>query len=583
MRLRLLLAAATLLFMVSTGSAQVPFDFVQPANGTVLRMSAEVDMTDTALVTVTRLSPTVLRLMASNNNEVFLRSATDLEFSVGVDTVTFLVVFAPTISGTFTDTLTITDGLYQRSIVIIGESRGKLRWVLQPPTIDFGVTIIDETTPDRTIDLYNNSNTAIALSWNAAKAPFSITGQGVTASGTTQTVSIAAKSSVSLSVNINAMGATPGIVMDTIFFGDGAAFDGSGSLTQSLQLAATFANRPEPAVVVFTPDVLEFDPTQGQEPVTIKTTMLRNAGPMAVTIATVNVIGVDASAFQIVTGSVALPAVIEAGDSMEVSVAFDHSLQGQFDAQVTAIGYTNSLIIDTVLATCYLRSSDTTRGQITRVRMTTNNANVGEIARATFTNETAIASEATYALISLRYNATVLVPETPTVDAEDPIVDGYRTSRFKVTVSSHDEGEVLGAIDFRVALGNASNTSLEVTGFEWYTDLDEKIDVGTSVNGTVVSVLDADGNEVNVDPGPLSLSVTPMPVTGSSVVTYTRGELPVQVKMFDAVGNVVADLTSSVQADAGTFNLQTQGLPTGMYYLRMTGGRHVYVLHVIVE
>lgn len=582
MRTRFLLLVAALLMSCSAGLAQIPFTLVQPANGTMLRMAADVHGTDTAIIKVARLTPTVQRLLVTKQNDVFLSSATDLQFDLGMDTVTFVLIFAPTVSGTFADSVTISDGFYVRSFLVIGESRGADRWALQPASIDFGVTPIDAESQPMPFTLYNNSDVAIDLSWTAPNAPFSITGPGLSTNGTTQTVTVAARANVTLNVVINTMGATAGEVKDTIQLGDGAAFDGTGQLTRALTMRADLVIEPDPTTISFTPDVLVYDPGDGQEPVTLKTTLLRNNGPMSATIATVSINGVDAAAFELVNMP-ALPVVLDPGDSLEVTVAFDHSLQGQFDAEVLAFGGTNALLSDSLFATCYLRSSDTTRGQITRVRMSTNDANVGEIARATFTNETAIASEATYALISLRYNATVLVPETPTVDAEDPIVDGYRTSRFKVMVGSHMQGEVLGAIEFRVALGNASNTSLEVTGFEWYTDLDEKIDVGTSVNGTVVSVLDADGNEVNVDPGPLSLSVTPMPVSGSSVVSYTRGDQPVQVKMFDALGNAILDLTSSVQADAGSFALQTAGLPTGMYYLRMTGGRHVYVLHVIVE
>lgn len=583
MRTRILLLVAAMLFTISSGFAQLPFVILEPVGGSALIMGAELGASDTARIVVGRLIPSQVALRVSHSTDLFVTSDTVLLSNSVNDTIGFDIVFTPDMAGRFYDTVSISDGAYTAFVVIIGDCRGGSRWVLRPQIIDFGVTIIDETSPARTVTLYNNSNTSIALSWDAAKAPFSITGQGVTTSGSTQTVSIAARSNLSLSVNVDATGATPGIVMDTILMGDGAPFDETESLTQQLVLSANFAPKTEPAVVVFTPDVLEFDVTQGQEPLTIKRTVLRNRGPMSVTIDGVYIAGADASAFQITAGIPALPVIVDPGDSMEVSVAFDHSLQGQFDAEIRAFGMTNALLTDTVFATCLLRSTDTTRASITRVRMSTNNANVGEIARATFTNETAVASEAAYAIISLRYNATVLVPETPTMDANDPIVDGYRTSRFKVMVGAHDAGAVLGAVEFRVALGNSSNTTLDVIGFDWYDDLDSKLDVGTSVNGTVVSVLDAQGNEVNVDAGPLSMSVSPMPVSGNATVTYERGEIPVQIKLFDALGNVVADLSANAASQQGTFRISSQGLPAGIYYLRMSGGRHVYVLHVIME
>jgi hypothetical protein len=170
-----------------------------------------------------------------------------------------------------------------------------------------------------------------------------------------------------------------------------------------------------------------------------------------------------------------------------------------------------------------------------------------------------------------------------TLDAEDPIVDGYRTSRFRLMVNAHAAGSTLGIVNFRVALGNSSSTTMEVTSFEWFDDQDEQLSTTTSVNGAVVSVLDAEGNEINVDAGPLQLSVSPTPVTTIATISYERGSEPAILKLYDQMGALAVDLSTYVTAQSGTFTLDAATLPAGVYVLHFTSGRHSYALRIMVD
>jgi hypothetical protein len=72
-------------------------------------------------------------------------------------------------------------------------------------------------------------------------------------------------------------------------------------------------------------------------------------------------------------------------------------------------------------------------------------------------------------------------------------------------------------------------------------------------------------------------------ITAEATVTYSRGELPATLKLYDQLGSMVMDYTSLLQGASGSFSISASTLPSGVYLLHLTGGRYAYVIRMLVE
>jgi len=215
------------------------------------------------------------------------------------------------------------------------------------------------------------------------------------------------------------------------------------------------------------------------------------------------------------------------------------------------------------------------------VQMETTSAKVGEVATVRLLAQTPIPSQAASAVVSMQYNATVLAPEFEPVT--DRIEGGVRFSTFKTSVVAGQQG-LFASMPFRILLGNSSSSELTV-GVFWLDGADEAIEMGTQVIQGTVSVEDADGLLVNPDAGPLSISLSSMPVRrgGSPVLSYRRGGESVRLYIVNDLGAVVADMSSSVTSESGSIALPVSSLASGTYTIQLVGGRHRFIHRMVVE
>jgi len=215
------------------------------------------------------------------------------------------------------------------------------------------------------------------------------------------------------------------------------------------------------------------------------------------------------------------------------------------------------------------------------VSVETTSAKVGEVATVRITAQTPVPNDAASALVVMRYNATVLAPEFDPVS--DQTEGGDRLSSFRTSVEAGSQG-LIASIPFRVLLGNSSSGELNVAiTFE---DAEQQpIERSVQVNQGTVSVIDTEGLLVNADAGPLSLRLSSMPVRrgGASTLSYTRGSDPARLYFINDIGAVVADMSSSVSAESGSFAIPVSLLATGTYTIQLVGGRHRFIHRMVVE
>lgn len=569
-------------------SAQEPRYTVLVPEDNALSMRATVGGTAKRLVIVARFSPEVQRLKLGLPDAPFFLDNEVVEFTDG-DTVKFEVTFKPTRKGFFTDTLTLTDGSHRTSIVLFGETeRDEERWSLLTEAIDFGVMESDETGEGR-FGLQNSSNEPVVLRWNRPVEVFTTHRPGQGPSAPTLEVRINPGETAYVTVIAHGARALPGPNVDTLEISDGRPFNIKGETVQRLPLKVflgdTTADRP--GRLVFIPRAINF-PTQPAPGTTTTTSraLLMYAGRGYARVGQLSLAGMSARNFTFTSSP--LPKNIYPGDTVVVDVTYDHAADPFARATLIA----KALFFDgpssgvggrVDAAGLILFSGDTTTARGVTIAMDANNANSGEISTTTFTTQTTLPQELDHAVVSLRYNATVMAPITTPLDTEDPIEEGYRTSRFRLDLADRAEGARIGTVEFRLALGNAASTPLDVVGFDWFNLNDQRVTINTSVNNTTITVLDAAGNEVNVDPGPLSLLVTPSVITADATVTYSRGELPATLKLYDQLGSMVMDYTSLLQGASGSFSISASTLPSGVYLLHLTGGRYAYVIRMLVE
>ncbi len=97
--------------------------------------------------------------------------------------------------------------------------------------------------------------------------------------------------------------------------------------------------------------------------------------------------------------------------------------------------------------------------------------------------------------------------------------------------------------------------------------------------GNAIKVLRSDNLAGNY-----SLTSTPNPVVGNSIITYVVGDKElVNVKLYDAIGNEVMTLVSNqVKSGEQTVSFDSSRLTQGRYICKMTAGSHTEVMSITV-
>jgi hypothetical protein len=163
------------------------------------------------------------------------------------------------------------------------------------------------------------------------------------------------------------------------------------------------------------------------------------------------------------------------------------------------------------------------------------------------------------ARISLRYNATMLIPieTTPNgvIDGQDRVLD--------LDVPLH--GTRVVRLFFRAVLGNDSITTLALQASPSVNDVHLELVNGWFANRSFCHAI---GPRL-FDPFllPTALRIAPNPVQGTSVVDLETDEHdPVQATVLDAAGNEVLDLgMPRWQGGKAAWDLHATDLPSGVY------------------
>lgn len=572
-----MIALAILLAGAVTASAQLPFKVIVPDSG-YLGLETSVGKSVTSNVILIRYTDLVESLQITGLEAPFSTAETTISFN-GSDTVAAAFTFTPTAIGRTDNPIRFGALGYSQEVVLVGFAVDATpRFAVSPDLIDLGMILPSESR-EASFTVTNLGTSDLTVGWAdpGQFAGFFVDGKMATS------VFVPAGSSSSVLVRVNGSALGDGENSTTIQIGDGRLIDSSGRRTIAVEIRAMSRPEGRPWLLI-NPKTLQFS-RYDDEPYPIRQFTITNLSDLDCTIDNVEIPTGSASVFQ-VSSPVAFPVLLTGGDSLMISVACSPEATGIHTDSVLIWGRELADSATQLISIVRLSSADTVREQAPPIMITmqTNDAKVGEMCRATFTNGGDLPSEVDHGVVTLRYNATVLVPVSITLDDVDPIVDGFRTSRFRLVPSGHSLGDRTGLVEFTVALGNAANTTLDVVDLDWNNANGDPTGHRTSVNGTLVSVLDARGFEVNPSAGPLSVSISPLPASGLTTITYQRGTAaPATMRLVDALGVVVRDLSARVQSEEGSFEINTAGLPSGAYYLATNAGPYSHVLLLTIE
>jgi len=572
-----MIALAVLLVGTLAASAQLPFRVIAPDSG-YLGLETSVGKSVTSSVILIRYTDAVESLQITGVEAPFSTPETTISFN-GSDTVAAAFTFTPSAVGRTDNPIRFGALGYSQEVVLVGFAVGASpRFTVSPTVIDMGMMLPSDTR-EATFTVTNLGTEDLTVGWAdpGLFAGFFVDGKMTTS------VFVPAGSSSSVLVRVNGSALDDGENSTTIQIGDGRMIDSSEQRSIGVEIRATRRPEGRPWLLI-NPKNLEFS-RYDDEPYPTRQFTITNLSDIDCTIDNVEIIAGSASVFS-VSSPIAFPSVLSGGDTIVVTVDCAPEATGIHSDSVLIWGRELADTETQLIGLVRLISADTVREQAPplQITMQTNDAKVGETCRATFTNGGDLPSEIDHGVVTLRYNATVLVPASITLDANDPIVDGFRTSRFRLIPSGHNMGDRTGLVEFTVALGNAANTTLDVVRLDWVNANGDPTGHRTSVNGTLVSVLDARGFEVNPSAGPLSVSVSPLPASGLTTITYQRGSAsPATMRLVNALGVVVRDLSARVQSEEGSFEINTAGLPSGAYYLAMNAGPYSHVLLMTIE
>ena len=573
-----ILALILLLFSASytTVQAQLPFT-VSGGDGDTVYFTTEVGYPVTVAVGVTKLIQDTLTIGISGLEAPFTADKSEIVFKSSDDTTIVNVTFTPTTAGYHYGVMYFDAFGYRNTLLLVGSTitSGGARFSSSTDVVDLG-TVQGDADTTTTFRLYNHSSTSLTLFWQDASEVFDYEVDGL------QSTRVDIEAGTWKDVTVIAYGSkmSPGINETMIYVGDGLAVDPlEPSVTNiPIRISATKTGQPTVYLHISPPSVsLERDDNTNEY--IEQSVLIRNIHVEDLEIASINLNGPDASDFTLRMDG-PLPMSLQPGDTLLVHVNCTGGDPRVYYTEVVIAGM--GMVYGQFTVMAYDTSQQVARP--IRMQMSTNDAKIGEVCTAEFRMQDQLPSNVDHGVVALRYNATILVPKTTTIDDEDEIVDGMRTSRFRLDPSGHGIGDVAGEVEFTVVLGNSSQTVMEVVSMDWKHADGSSVGAETEVNGTVVSVIDGEGFELNADPGPLKLSIQPMPVSGSATITYRVGVLPGStLRLFDQTGAQVMDLSSSLSSSDGQFDATFEGLSNGFYLLQLSSGDYTYVTMVLIE
>lgn len=181
---------------------------------------------------------------------------------------------------------------------------------------------------------------------------------------------------------------------------------------------------------------------------------------------------------------------------------------------------------------------------------------------------------------TVRYNATVIVPLEGS-GIERSIVDDHAeiTFRFDGPISVSSKTTVIGTIRYVVTLGDADHSPLDMQRAVIVRGQGSNEDIATADAHVIVTNIwrypGGGSRLVNPSIGPLVMDVDPNPVASNGTLRVTdvpSGEGALQI--VDAMGQIVADLTSDLRAGITSWSISTGeggvlSLGPGTYYARL--------------
>ncbi len=191
----------------------------------------------------------------------------------------------------------------------------------------------------------------------------------------------------------------------------------------------------------------------------------------------------------------------------------------------------------------------------------------------------------------LCFNSTMLTPAESSL--RGPILNGVQTIHVSDTLTTLRSARELLSIKMICGLGDAEHCDLQVSNLSWYNS--DKSQIPLAINDirgqfSVSNVWhDTTGARlVNPNPGDLSIEVTPNPVHGRAFIncssTLRVNDAPTMI-LYNSMGEQIQDLNSSVTPFKGSarFQLNTDTMQPGVYYLRFAIGNTSMVTPVVVE
>lgn len=184
------------------------------------------------------------------------------------------------------------------------------------------------------------------------------------------------------------------------------------------------------------------------------------------------------------------------------------------------------------------------------------------------------------ATLTLSFNASVLVPTFETLS--DVTVQGIRTVTVQTGVpASRKAGEILIALPFTIAMGDAKNSKITVQNVVWRGVEGIVIPMTTTSDDATTTV--DDDREVNTNAGPLTFTLSPNPMTTSATAMLYGATGATTIDVYNTIGLRIytASVTSAPEGTAMV--IDRTALAQGTYLVRISNGTYSVVRRLIVE
>ncbi len=139
----------------------------------------------------------------------------------------------------------------------------------------------------------------------------------------------------------------------------------------------------------------------------------------------------------------------------------------------------------------------------------------------------------------------------------------------------------LNGVDYPISI-SANNVDSDLFFYDAMTN--QLLGVIARNSGKNIEIKSTVANKINVEKSNVEFNVYPNPVVNTAKVTYMVPEAGmVTVKLFDALGNVAAELVNTyLNANNYTAEFNASALPSGAYILKVTAGSYSSVRSITV-